>query len=336
VTDGPDAPAPPAPPPRPSRRRRVVFGALGALALVPVLVVVVFTIAMRHVPWSVPDALRAPAAPAVGSQGGLWVRYLGITGYEVTDGTTTLLLDPTFTRPTGVELLAPVESDAELVAKHVTKADFVLVNHTHHDHALDVPEVAKRTKAVVLGSPSTLNLCRSRGVDASQLREARAGDRLTLGTFTVDVRASVHTSLGPLHGLMSGVMSPEPGRLWFWQLTQDGCLAYRLSAGGATLWWHPTSTYAPGELGGLEAATLILGVTGEEITEPKARLILGEVKPRRVLVTHHDNFFQPLSKGMSLMPGLDLEAARSAIDAAQPGVPVWVQDHGNVVHLPPD
>lgn len=331
------APEPaPTPPAAPTRRRRRALAALGVLALLPPGFVALFCVVMRHVPWSIPEPLRAPAAPPVGQGGGLWVKYLGVSGYEVTDGTTTLLLDPTYTRPTGLELLSPVESDPALVARHVGKADFVLVNHTHHDHALDVPAVAARTGAQVLGSPSTLNYCRSRGVPEAQLREAKPGERLTLGTFTVDVRASVHTSLGPLHGLMSGVVPPDAGRLMFWQLTQDGCLAYRLSAGGATLWWHPTSTYADGELAGLEARTLILGVTGEEITADKATRIIGDTKPARVLPTHYDNFFQPLSKGIALMPRCDLGAVRAALDAAQPGLPMWVLDFGQMVHLPPD
>src|SRR5262245_52722759 len=117
----------PSAPPAPSRWRRRAAIAAAVVALSPVAFFFFATFVLRHRPWSVPEAWRAPAPPAVGSTGGLWVRYLGVTGYEVTDGTTTLLLDPTFTRPAGAELLRPLEVDADLVAKNVTRADFVLV-----------------------------------------------------------------------------------------------------------------------------------------------------------------------------------------------------------------
>lgn len=330
-------PTPPPPPPPPRRWRRPLLVALAAALLSPVAFYGVAQVRLRHVPWSVPAALRPPAAPPVDpARGGLWVRWLGVTGYEVTDGRTVVLLDPTLTRPSGHELLLPLVSDEALVAAHVPRADAVLVNHAHHDHALDVPTVARRTGATVFGSPSTLNLCRSRGVPEAQLREARPGDRLTIGTFTVDVRFSRHSDILGVSNPMAGVVAPDAGRLWFWDFKQDGCLVYRLSAGGATLWFHPTTTYDDGGLGGLPAQTLILGVTGEPLLPDRARAVLGEARPRRVLPTHFDNFLQPLGKGLALMPDLDLDAALAGIEAASPGLPVWMLDFGETVWLPPD
>ncbi len=131
-------------------------------------------------------------------------------------------------------------------------------------------------------------------------------------------------------------MAADAGPLRFWGFTQDGCLIYRLSAGGTTLWFHPTSTYDPGDLGGLRAANIILGVTGEPLTPERARGVLGESGARRVLPTHYDNFFHPLSKGLGLMPDLDLDAARAAIEAASPGAPVWMLDFDQTAYLPPD
>lgn len=331
----PEAPSSALPAPA-SRRRRRALAALVGLLLSPLALYGVSRFYFRHVPWSVPEALRAPQAPPVGTQGGLWVRYLGVTGYEVTDGKTVVLLDPTLTRPSGNEMLGALEPDEAVVAQHVTRADFILVNHAHHDHALDVPLIARRTGATVYGSASTLNLCRSRGVAEGQLREATPGTRLTLGTFTVDVRPSRHTAILGIENPMAGVIPPDAGPLRFWEFGQDGCLVYRLEAGGATLWFHPTTTYDQGDLAGLSAATLILGVTGQPLRPERAREIFAEARPRRVLPTHFDNFLQPLSMGLALMPGLDLDAARASIDAASPGLPVWVLDFGQTVHLPPD
>ena len=39
----------------------------------------------------------------------------------------------------------------------------MFIAHSHHDHALDVAYIAKRTGARVYGSDSTLNLARGEG-----------------------------------------------------------------------------------------------------------------------------------------------------------------------------
>jgi L-ascorbate metabolism protein UlaG (beta-lactamase superfamily) len=318
-------------------RRRLLL-ALAVVAALPLSLVLVFLVAVRHVPWTIPDVHRGPAslrAPPPGG-GGLTLRYLGVSGYEVSDGVTTLLLDPTPTRPPPLALARPLAPDEALGAKECPKADAILVNHTHHDHALDVPPIALRTHALVVGSQNTVNLARSRGVPEAQTRVVKAGDRFTVGTFTIDVRESRHTDIAGISQPMSGTVSTSAGPLFFWEYALDGALAYRLEANGTSLWWHPTSTFAPGEVGGPAAPTLIVGVTGEAQTPGKVRGLLSEAKPRLVLPTHYDNFFQPWDKGLAKMPGLDVDAARALFLAADPKLEWAILDQGERIHLPPD
>jgi len=318
--------------------RRRVLAVLACLLALPVLAVLVFLVAVRHVPWTIPETHRGPAslrAPPAGG-GGLTVRYLGVSGYEVSDGVTTLLLDPTPTRPPPLALLFPLSPDEALGAKECPKADAILVNHAHYDHALDVPPIALRTRALVIGSQNTVNLARSRGVPETQTKVVQAGDHFTVGTFTIDVRASRHTDIAGIPEPMSGAISPSAGGLFFWQYALDGALAFRLEANGTSLWWHPTSTFAAGEVKGPPAPTLIVGVTGEPQTAEKAKGLLAEAKPRRVLPTHYDNFFQPWEKGLAKMPGLDLDAARAAFLAVDASLEWVTLDQGERVYLPPD
>lgn len=324
----------------PRRRRRTCLRlALVGLVAFPPLFLLVALFRTRHIPWDIPAEWRAPAPPGpppASGGAGLWVTYLGVTGYRITDGKTTLLVDPTPTRPSGLELLGAIESDAALVASWCPKADAVLVNHAHHDHVLDVPNVAKHTGAVVFGSPSTLGYCRSRAVPEAQLKPTKAGDRLAIGSFTVDVRGSYHTAIFGKENPLAGRIPDDAGALRWWEFGQDGCFAFRLAAGGATLWFHPTSTYQPGGLGGLEARTIILGITGERLTLERAKGVLTESKAARVLPTHFDNFLQPIGKGMGLLLDLDIDAARETVRQASPQAAWWVLDFGQTVHLPPD
>jgi L-ascorbate metabolism protein UlaG (beta-lactamase superfamily) len=315
---------------RVSRRRVALISPLVVFALV----VVAWFVYSRHVPWVVPTTHRPPATwkGAVG----LKVRFLGVSGYEVSDGTTTVLLDPTPTRPDPLALITGrIDADPALGERWCPKADLVLINHAHFDHALDVGAIGKRTGALVAGSQNTVNLARSRGVSADKTRVVRSGEQFTVGTFTIDVRGSRHTDI-LVANPMSGTIAPDAGPMWFWSYALDETFAYRLTSTttGATLWFHPTSTWAPGELGGLPAQTLIVGVTGEQQTAQKIAGLLGEAHPARVLPTHYDNFFQPLDKGLALMPSADLDAVKRLFLEADPKLEWGVLDFDETVTLP--
>jgi len=301
--------------------------------LLPVALVVAWFGYTRHVPWSVPPEHRPPAAWS--GDGGLQLTFLGVSGYAVTDGVTTVLLDPTPTRPDPWALISgPIVADPKLGEQCCPKADVVLVNHAHYDHALDVGEIAARTGALVAGSQNAVNLALSRGVAPEKTRVVKHGETFTAGTFTIDVRRSRHTDI-VVSQPMAGVIAPDAKAMWFFGYALDDTFAYRLtSSNGATLWFHPTSTYAAGELGGLPASTLIVGVTGEKLNEEKVRGLLGEARPRRVLPTHYDNFFQPVAKGLALMPGADLDRDRALFTGVDPKLEWGVLDYGQVVTLP--
>lgn len=318
---------------RVSRRTKLLLAAPLAL---PVLIVLAWFIYTAHRAWEIPTAHRPPASWTSPADGGLTLRSLGVSGFEVNDGTTTVLLDPTPTRPDPLQLITgTIAPDAALGEKWCPKADVILVNHSHFDHVLDVGLIAQRTGALVVGSQNTVNFARSYGVPPEKTRVVKSGDRFTVGGFTIDVRSSRHTDI-VVSQPMSGVIRPEPRTMWFWQYALDDTFAYRLEANGTSVWFHPTSTWAPGELQGLEAKTLIVGVTGEKQTETKVKGLLDETKPRRVTPTHFDNFFQPVDKGLALMPGLNLDRARDLFKQADPSLEWGVIDLNQTVWLPPD
>lgn len=289
----------------------------------------------RHVPYDIPAAARPPASWSQPGPG-LTLRSLGIAGFEVSDGVTTVLLDPTVTRPDPLALISgPIEADPALGERWCPRADLILVDHAHYDHSLDVGAIARRTGALVVGSQNVVNLAQSRGVPAERTRLTHSGDRFTVGAFTIDVRASRHADT-PFSKERADPIPVDAGPLRFWQHRLDEVYAYRLSAHGVTLWFHPTSTFEPGELGGLRADTLISGVTGEPLTHERVSALLGEAGARRVLPTHFDNFFQPLSLGLALMPTVDLDAARALYLAVDPTIEWGVLDYDQQITLPPD
>jgi L-ascorbate metabolism protein UlaG (beta-lactamase superfamily) len=72
-------------------------------------------------------------------------------------------------------------SDEAVIDAHIKKADFILITHTHSDHALDLPYIARKTGAMVIGTESTINLARASGVPGKQLLSVKGGADLEFG-----------------------------------------------------------------------------------------------------------------------------------------------------------
>ena len=85
--------------------------------------------------------------------------YLGTAGWEITNGTTVILIDPYLTRvksrspnddvsPDDPRPLATrdsvIEAETTVIDAHIKKADFIFLTHAHTDHSLDMPYIAQR------------------------------------------------------------------------------------------------------------------------------------------------------------------------------------------------
>jgi len=322
------------------RGRCLLTFLLLAPALALAALYVTARIVLRHVPYTIPPELHAPQDPPLEAAIGLGVRlrYLGIAGYEISDGQTTIWVDPTPTRPTVNELISgPLEPDTSLYATwKLRHADYILVNHAHHDHALDVPALARRTGAVVVGSRSAIQLCASRGIPPDKLMVVEGGERLELGSFVVDVAAKVHGPIGPVHNPMAGTIPADAGPLWYWEYRQDGVRNYRIAGGGTSI----LATAGAGSASddpGWEASVLLLMFATGGYTDAEIQGVLARTKARTVIPTHCDNFFHPLGEGLALLPFLpDPMTLRAQLLAEDSDLNVFMLDYGQTTFLPPD
>ena len=311
--------------------RNTLIGSGLLVATAPLVVVSVAILFVGHAPWKIPEEWRPPSA--LTEPGGIAVRYLGVSTYEVSDGQTTVLLDAGVTRPTMWQLAtSPVESDPGIVDQWIRQVDFVLINHAHYDHLLDAPRIAEVTGAIIVGSRSTCNFALSRGVPREQVREVEGGARLKLGSFDVIVQETEHSPLFGRDDLMRGTIDSEVGSLWFWQMEQDATLIYRLQSGNRSLLFHSSSRYTPHP--DLEPVDLLIyGISGKGLDADKAARVIAAFQPKLFLPTHYDNFFQPLELGLALLPTNDLMGAHAAVRAAAPQLPWVVLDYGQKIHF---
>ena len=68
----------------------------------------------------------------------------------------------------------------------------VVVMHSHYDHAMDAPEVAKRTGAQLVGSQSTANIALGYGFPKDKLTVVGDSPNMHFGRFQITLLTSGH------------------------------------------------------------------------------------------------------------------------------------------------
>ena len=171
------------------------------------------------------NALRSPETYTVA------LRYLGTAGWEIsaserTSDSPVVLVDLYLTRAkyAAPEVWDPADtrpeytradtlfSDTEVVDAQIDRADFILVQHGHPDHVMDVPYLAHRTGAVVIGHETVINIMRAYGVPDSQLITVRGGEDYDFGDVSVRVIPSLHSPLNDKRYYQSETVEPGAKR----------------------------------------------------------------------------------------------------------------------------
>jgi len=134
------------------------------------------------------------------ADGKVSVTWLGTAGFAIEYDGHVLLIDPYLTRASFRQcLLTALRPDPTLARRLTPRADAILLSHTHFDHALDTPEIARQTGARVFGSTSAIHLCRGQGVPESQLECVEFGSGGTpheaeVGPFRLRFWLSAHSA----------------------------------------------------------------------------------------------------------------------------------------------
>ena len=293
------------------------------------------------------------SVPAIPRAAGLvQLKYLGTAGWEISDGQTVVLIDPYLSR---VRMTAPndemlpgdsrplftrdtvVQSDTATIDAHITRADFILITHTHADHAFDLPYIATKTGAMVLGTESTRNVARAYGVPNDKLIVARGGDDLEFERVSIRVIPSLHGILrrapflarNPDAPLPPAAVAPElkaPLRLN--QFAEGGTLAYLIRIGGKQILAFGSMNFIEREVEGLRPDVALIGAMPErrEIHDYTSRLLRAIGSPRLVLPTHWDRF--NVTYDVSQAPAVErLQSFIAEVKAASPESVVVVPEY---------
>jgi L-ascorbate metabolism protein UlaG (beta-lactamase superfamily) len=245
---------------------------------------------------------------------GLEAEWLGVSGYRLSAEGHTLFIDPYLSRVPFSDLLRrrPTLPDPAALDRFVrAPGDVVgvLVGHTHFDHAVDAPAIARRFGCKAYGSDSLVTLMGLHGL-AEQTVEVEPYRTYELGPFTVGFTPSVHSKL------LLGLAVPYDGDLTCEHLDALTPGAYRCGqVWGISIEVAGVRFYHQGSANLIDEAVrergvdvFLAGVAGRSFTRDYWERILPRLEPRVVVPTHYDNFFRPLGQRLEFVSNVQLSA----------------------------
>ncbi|MFI5025847.1 MAG: MBL fold metallo-hydrolase [Solirubrobacterales bacterium] len=249
------------------------------------------------------------------------LEWLAVSGYRMTFEGPTLYIHPSLTRVPFPDLLRrpptlPDPAALDRVARPSGEVAGVLVGHTHFDHAVDAPAIARRFGCKAYGSDSLVKLMALHGL-AEQAVSVEPYRTYELGPFEVSFTPSVHSKL------LLGLAVPYDGDLTCEHLDALSPGAYRcgqvwgisIEVAGIRFYHQGSANLIDGAVRERGVDVFLAGVAGRNFTDAYWRRILPLLDPRVVVPTHYDNFFRPLGGPMEFVSNVQLSALVDEIGA---------------------
>jgi L-ascorbate metabolism protein UlaG (beta-lactamase superfamily) len=225
------------------------------------------------------------------------MKWLGTAGWEIRVGETVILIDPFTTRrqaAAGVEW----KTDEEAVAKAINKADYIFAGHSHADHIADIPVIAKRFGAKVIGSRTTTNIALSAGVDKSQLTTISGGEKLDFKDFSVQVVESQHGVLNRggrrRQAKFEEVSRPWNGPIMGEAFVEGGSYLYYFTFGNLRVLHQSTGNFIEDKLKELRPDVAILADNSNYDWADALKIL----RPKTVIIHHYDEWRTPYGDGI--------------------------------------
>lgn len=258
------------------------------------------------------EALRELEARPLALPAGLEVEWLGVSGYRLTFEGQTLFIDPYLSRVPFRDLFLrrptmPDPAALDRYARAPGEVVGVLVGHTHFDHAVDAPAIARRFDCKAYGSSSLVTLMGLHGL-ADRAVEVEPYRTYELGPFEVSFTPSVHSKL------LLGLAVPYDGELTCEHLDSLSPSAYRcgqvwgvsIEVAGVRFYHQGSANLIDDAIREREVDVFLAGIAGRSFTRDYWKRILPRLNPRAVVPTHYDNFFRPLGQRMEFVSNVQL------------------------------
>jgi L-ascorbate metabolism protein UlaG (beta-lactamase superfamily) len=276
---------------------------------------------------------RPPALPA-----GLEVEWLGVSGYRLTYEGHTLFVDPYLSRVPLRDLVLrrralPDPAALERFVRAPGETVGVLIGHTHFDHAVDAPALARRLDCKAYGSASLRALMALHGM-AERAVEVEPYRVYELGPFEVSFTPSAHSKL------LLGLAVPYDGELTCEHLDSLSPGAYRcgqvwgisIAVAGVRFYHQGSANLVDEAVRERGVDVFLAGVAGRGFTDRYWQRILPLLEPRVVVPTHYDNFFRPLGEDLEFVTAAELARLPEEIGAVSKEIELAALPRADLTH----
>lgn len=193
------------------------------------------------------------------------VTYLGTTVLLFDDGNSQILFDAHITRPSiNKALLGKLETNEKLADEmienyHMDRLQAIFISHSHYDHVLDAPYLAKKCNAYIYGSESTLNVARGGNVKEDKLKEFHAPETICIGEYRITVLPSCHSKAHWYNADLGKTIDYPVFQLARKkEYKEGGSFDFLVENGGKKYLIRPSFNYIKGQLDGMDADVMFL------------------------------------------------------------------------------
>jgi len=275
------------------------------------------------------------------------LKYLGTAGWKINDDKVTVLIDPYISRvklgaghpdDTRKTVLRSdyYESDSNLIDSLIDRVDFILVHHSHFDHLADVPYIAKKTGAKVIGTETTINILKAYDIPNQQLYPVKGGEDYQFENFSVRVIPSIHSALNDKHYIDSREYKKPPKvPLKVSDFIEGGSLMFLARFDSHKILTMGSMNFIERELYGIKPDILLAGVNQSQLGlyNYNQRLINVTNKPKYIIPTHWDNFRLPYSFSQESSIDLKLVPFKKDVEILSPNSKVLIVRHLEEINL---
>jgi L-ascorbate metabolism protein UlaG (beta-lactamase superfamily) len=265
---------------------------------------------------------------------GLELTWLGTAGFRLAYQGTVVWIDPYVTRLSLRDLVVRrvVPASQAAIDAWIDRADAVLVGHTHFDHALDAPAIARRFGARVYGSSSLAQLMRIHGLAGQAVVVVPHRD-YEVGPFRFRFTPSRHSRL------QLGLAVPYAGELTCEHVDELSPQRYRcgqvwgicVEVAGMRIYHQGSADLIEDEIRDRGVDLFLCGIAGRRFTPRYVERIVRALAPDRIVATHYDDFFRPLDAPLRFSLNVDLTGFAEEVHRASRDVPVATLEIGAAV-----
>jgi len=262
------------------------------------------------------------------------VTFLGVSTLLIDDGSTSLLTDGFFSRPSlpkvALGRLAPHRGRIRNALERAgdDRVEAVLPVHTHFDHAMDSAVVAQLTGAQLVGGRSSANIGHGHGLAEEQITVATSGAPMDFGLWRVTEIESHHCPPDRFPGEIDQPLQ-TPAKAGAYKCGEAWSILVEHTPSNRSLLVQGSAGFVPGALHGHSAEVAYLGVgqlgvQDEAYIETYWAETVRTVGARAVVLIHWDDFFRSLDHPLRALPyaGDDLDVTMRVLGrlAAEDGV----------------